>query len=556
MMKRIFETTLAAAIGTMRALLVLALCSPPILASQNPLFSPTTGAVSGLSLTQNFNSAIDSVNTCNSGTSAPSNQLSGSPSAGNCWYNTSTGVVSFYDGANWLAVGTIDATNHVWTPVIGGGQSTSVTSATTTNLCGSSGGSPTQSALTISGTTTITGFGSNCAPGQIKILTFSGILTLTYNASSMLMPTNASITTAAGDVAVAISLGSGNWQIALYQRGTGAVLSSVGLNVGSGALASSALPSYSQPINLQLNASASGNQLTVALKTQAGADPTSTTPILIGFRDQTLTNGTDIVGAITAAANFTLGSSSSMGCTTAVLCRLWITAICVTESAGSCTSILVGLSAQANATACYPLMENILQSTGSGTAGGTTLGTIYTSTASLTGKAIRILGFVEAIYTSGTGWATTPAQVQLFSPGMKKPCDVVQELYTTSTTQTTNTTSSAAALGPTLAITPTSAANLIEIETAGSGNNGSRGTVTMYIVDGSTRVGIIYEPYETATAGTTLFPLSMLALYAPNSTSAQTFGTYGATSTGTLYYPYTGDNAGVGATIRLREIMS
>ena len=64
-----------------------------------------TGTLSGLSMVQGFNNALDSLNTCNSGASAPTNQLSGAPSAGNCWYNTATGALQFYDGTSWLTVG-------------------------------------------------------------------------------------------------------------------------------------------------------------------------------------------------------------------------------------------------------------------------------------------------------------------------------------------------------------------------------------------------------------------------------------------------------------------
>ena len=195
-------------------------------ASQNQLSSPTTGTVSGLQLTNNVNNALDSLNTCNSGASAPTNQLTNSPSPGNCWYNTSTGAVSLYDGTNWLTIGYIDASNHIFTPIVGGGNPTTVASATTTNLCGSAGAAPTQSFLTISGTTTITGFGTNCGVGQLKFLKFSGILSITYNLGSMILPSAASITTAVGDTAVAVYLGSGNWQVLFYQTASGAALSS------------------------------------------------------------------------------------------------------------------------------------------------------------------------------------------------------------------------------------------------------------------------------------------------------------------------------------------
>lgn len=218
MMARFRDTALAVALCV---ICVLGFTLPVVWASQNSLSNPTTGTLSGLTMVQGFNNAIDSVNTCNSGGSAPTNQLSGSPSKGNCWLNTSTGAVSYYDGTNWLPIGYIDATNHVFTPVFGGSAATSVASASTTNLCGSSGASPQQSYLTITGTTTITSFGSNCVIGQFKVLTFSGILTLTYNGTSLILPGGVNITTAAGDVGVAVYIGSGNWKVIIYQAQTG-----------------------------------------------------------------------------------------------------------------------------------------------------------------------------------------------------------------------------------------------------------------------------------------------------------------------------------------------
>src|ERR1700761_7923581 len=101
----------------------LALAPAQAFASQNALLSPTTGTVSGLQLTNNYNNALDSVNTCNSGTSAPTNQLSGTPSLGNCWLNSTANPypVNYYDGADWLPPFYVDATHHLIDAQIGGG---------------------------------------------------------------------------------------------------------------------------------------------------------------------------------------------------------------------------------------------------------------------------------------------------------------------------------------------------------------------------------------------------------------------------------------------------
>lgn len=67
----------------------------------------------------------------------------------------------------------------------------------------------------ITGTTTITGFGT-VAAGIWKVLKFEGVLTLTHNATSLIIPGGASITTAVGDMLMATSEGSGNWRVNWY----------------------------------------------------------------------------------------------------------------------------------------------------------------------------------------------------------------------------------------------------------------------------------------------------------------------------------------------------
>jgi hypothetical protein len=74
--------------------------------------------------------------------------------------------------------------------------------------------------LTITGTTGITSFGTVSA-GVWKIIVFSGVLTLTHNATSLILPGAANLTTAAGDAGLAVSLGSGNWRVALFSRANG-----------------------------------------------------------------------------------------------------------------------------------------------------------------------------------------------------------------------------------------------------------------------------------------------------------------------------------------------
>lgn len=81
-------------------------------------------------------------------------------------------------------------------------------------------GASTGQVLDITGTTTITAFPTATA-GIVRMVRFTGALILTHNATSLQLPGAANITTAAGDVGVFESLGSGNWKCAIFQAVSG-----------------------------------------------------------------------------------------------------------------------------------------------------------------------------------------------------------------------------------------------------------------------------------------------------------------------------------------------
>lgn len=73
-------------------------------------------------------------------------------------------------------------------------------------------------AVEITGTTTITSFGTTY--NGPRFLRFTGALTLTHNATSLILPGGSNITTAAGDTCIAIPNSSANgWVVLAYQRG-------------------------------------------------------------------------------------------------------------------------------------------------------------------------------------------------------------------------------------------------------------------------------------------------------------------------------------------------
>jgi hypothetical protein len=99
-----------------------------------------------------------------------------------------------------------------------GGPTVQLASAATVSI-GFAGSANVQ----INGTTTITAF-DTIAEGTLRWVIFGGSLTLTHNASSLVLPGNANIQTAAGDIALFKSLSGGFWKCMAYQRLSGAGL--------------------------------------------------------------------------------------------------------------------------------------------------------------------------------------------------------------------------------------------------------------------------------------------------------------------------------------------
>lgn len=149
-------------------------------------------------------------------------------------FNAGTGAMTVdvkgIGGSGTKSSWTVTLSGATATPVTSGTLSgvlnlaptVTVASASTTDIGGANSNN-----VAISGTTTITSFGSSAsAPeGSIRDITFTGALTLTHNATSLILPGAANIVTVAGDTARAKSLGSGNWRVIAYSRASGLPIS-------------------------------------------------------------------------------------------------------------------------------------------------------------------------------------------------------------------------------------------------------------------------------------------------------------------------------------------
>jgi microcystin-dependent protein len=100
-----------------------------------------------------------------------------------------------------------------------GGSWASTPSASTVDL-----GSETGRLILLTGTTAITSFGATSPGDNIAyLLRFGGVLSLVHGAS-LILPGQASITTAAGDTMLVVWEGAGVWRVMVYQRADGTPL--------------------------------------------------------------------------------------------------------------------------------------------------------------------------------------------------------------------------------------------------------------------------------------------------------------------------------------------
>ncbi len=102
--------------------------------------------------------------------------------------------------------------------IYGFSTTASVTSAATTDILGA-----TSVAVNVTGSTgPITSFGTGT--NRWRFVHFASTPTITHNATSLILPTGADITAAAGDTALIISDASSNVRVVMYQRASGAAL--------------------------------------------------------------------------------------------------------------------------------------------------------------------------------------------------------------------------------------------------------------------------------------------------------------------------------------------
>jgi hypothetical protein len=228
--------------------------------------------------------------------------------------------------------------------------------------------------------------------------------------------------------------------------------------------------------NCSITAAVSGNNLTVALKDNAGADPSSSSPCNAWFRSATAAPGAGsavwVQRTVTAATSLTANAGSTFGvanslasCLAAASCpfRIWVTLI----DTGS-TAVL-GVTVVTNQAGIRPLNQSAPVTTVACSActNATAIGTMY-STATQTAKSFLVLGHLDwgsGLGTAGT-YASGPTLIQTMGPGVRLPSESVQQAFASTTSQTNNSTATPAT-AISVSIGPTAAMNLIKIKAYG-----------------------------------------------------------------------------------------
>lgn len=211
-------------------------------------------------------------------------------------------------GADW-AGGSISALTYMVGAAFNFGASVDVATATTANIGAAAG-----NLVRLTGTTQVDSFGSVAAINgwPVRLVRCAGAFQLTYNATSMILPGAANITTAANDWFIAVPLGSSNWEVAFFQRADGiALVSSTPASASTGTSGIIAIATSTESIAATNSLKAvvpSG--LGAALATMSGfAIKTSTSSYTVTAGAKILADMTGGTYSITLTATPTAGNS-------------------------------------------------------------------------------------------------------------------------------------------------------------------------------------------------------------------------------------------------------
>ena len=175
--------------------------------------------------------------------------------------------------------------------------------------------------------------------------------------------------------------------------------------------------------NVGIAASVAANDLTIAVKTSAGSDASSSDPIKASFGSSTITSGQLSIVSLTAALSLTISSGSTLGQRNATESDIYVFLI---NNAGT---IKLGVSR-------VKLPEDALwTSVAEGGAGGADLSYELYSDAVYTNVRIRCIGMITNTQATAGTWATSPSKIVVASRSML-PAQVIEIALSSTAGQT------------------------------------------------------------------------------------------------------------------------
>ena len=240
----------------------------------------------------------------------------------------------------------------------------------------------------------------------------------------------------------------------------------------------------------RLQASVSGNALTVAIKTAAGNDPSSTEPVLI---EMPSTDGSRNVLALTAATSIVVSAGSTLGTTDGTAHRLYVG---FADDSGTPRMFIYNPLDRSDGYSLRGVFDGIAySSTAEGGAGAADSAHVLYSATAFTSKRVRVLGFVESTQTTAGTWAASPSRVHIRTPFDPKTGDIVQDIQGLGTSSSTTAQSATDITAGSLSITPTDSINLINPQfqwwgrgDASANNNSCRVNSRLYDVTGAAQI--------------------------------------------------------------------
>jgi hypothetical protein len=154
--------------------------------------------------------------------------------------------------------------------------------------------------------------------------------------------------------------------------------------------------------NLQLTTAVGSSALTIAVKTNAGTDASSTDKIRAAFRSSTATSGAFVLREISGALSLVISSGSTLGQVSGQASRIWVYLI---DNAGT---------PELAASHSYYADDQLVNTTAEGGAGAADSATVIYSTTARTGVAIRSIGYIDNTQTTAGTWASAGTTVHLF----------------------------------------------------------------------------------------------------------------------------------------------